>query len=107
MMALVYSAVDALPPRSPVMVLPSAIVWNGTSQRRTTEQTQRANRKCSLLDLVGVVLEIHVSGSRHSSAVVQIHVVAPTNLSIINDESRSAVGLAKPFPATVWHMNSR
>ena len=54
-------------------------------------------RQCSPLDLVGVFEKVHVSDG--DSVLQHYHLSAgTTNLNIINEESRRAVGLAKPLP---------
>jgi len=59
--AAVYSFVDAFPPRSPVIVFPSAIVYNGLSgqqmNRKPVTETYREGR---LLDFVGMSVQVHV-----------------------------------------------
>lgn len=60
MMAVVYSFVDALPPRSPVMDLPSAIVCHKCESSVSHDQVADTYGESSVLDLVGVVVEVHV-----------------------------------------------
>lgn len=98
MMASVYSLVDALPPRSPVIVFPSAMVYLQLNQRqyhkmKSYKHTVRAAFSIlsaysnKLMCLYGVELSTKV-----------LHEVKWTNLNIMREDRSSAVGLAKPLP---------
>ena len=63
MMAPVYSFVDALPPRSPVIDLPSAMVcilFAKSAARNSVNRKRDTYRERRLLDLVGVLVKVHV-----------------------------------------------
>jgi hypothetical protein len=62
MMAEVYSLVEALPPRSPVMVLPSAIVLRAILVLIFWRKKKKdvAYRESCPFNLVGMFIEIHV-----------------------------------------------
>ncbi len=63
-MASVYSFVEALPPKSPVMCLPSAMVWEcvktlGNSIIRF-ELDAETHAEGSLFDVVSHIVQVHV-----------------------------------------------
>ena len=62
-MAVVYSFVDALPPKSPVIDLPSAMVYTFHAKSVYNSALIEASPtygKRRILDLVGVLVETHV-----------------------------------------------
>lgn len=61
-MAAVYSFVDAFPPKSPVIVFPSAIVYDTSVRDQSMLQPtkHKTYRKGSLFDSVRMLIEIHV-----------------------------------------------
>jgi hypothetical protein len=111
-MALVNSVVEALPPRSPVIDLPSAMVY------RSTEKGQRGpeRRGCSgygaylergVLDVLCDLMEVHVPKHHKSRKLLNAEVGSaklcvlrpiepPEDLARL---TRRAVGLARPLPA--------
>jgi len=96
MMAAAYSFVDALPPRSPVMDLPSAMVLRWAISQRSTCLTGSTYIQGGPLNLGCVLVQVHVptptsdqSGNPRSNR---------TYLSIIREDNNRAVGLANPLP---------
>ena len=60
--AAVYSWVDALPPKSPVVALPSAIVFRAPVVNTSAHTPKMATySKCCLFNFICVPVEIHVS----------------------------------------------
>lgn len=94
-MASVYSLVEALPPKSPVIVLPSAIVWKTRSEKAAQSQ-ESPYRQSGVFDLVSVVKQVHVSVAMDQHQVLGRGLLA--YLNIMRDERSNAVGLAKPLP---------
>lgn len=72
MMAAVYSFVVALPPRSPVIVFPSAIVCESVpSMPRWLHRTIVTYIKSGLLDLRRMLVQAHVSETKHGGSARQ------------------------------------
>lgn len=101
MIASVYWLVDAFPPRSPVMNFPSAMVckMNVILAKSHDKQTS-PYRERSLLDPIRVVIQVHVSEVERSIQNNRVRNTA-TNLNIMSDDNRRAVGLANPLPVEV------
>jgi hypothetical protein len=85
-MLAVYSFVDALPPRSPVIVFPSAIVYNasGGGQHMFHVQQKKKKEKRTV---------------RAAFSILSACSLRFMCLNIINEDKRRAVGLAKPLPS--------
>lgn len=100
MIAFVYSVVEALPPRSPVMNLPSAMVCTNVRvlSRRITDETNvpsaLPSRFCRHAHLGSCV---YLKSSQGVSFCAEL-VNYPAYLNIMIEDSRRAVGLASPFP---------
>lgn len=99
MIAAVYSLVEALPPRSPVMLLPSAIVceYDLTNIHVCTDYW--TYREGSLFNFICMPSQVHMPKEEFCMTIQGRGVTMTTCLSIIKDDNRSAVGLARPFPA--------
>src|SRR6266702_2192333 len=78
--AAVYSWVDALPPKSPVVALPSAIVFQAPVVN-TRPPTQKCSRTASI-----------------AFSILSACSLRFMCLNIISEDNKSAVGLAKPLP---------
>lgn len=59
-MAWVYCLVLALPPKSPVMALPSAIVYCVSADPHSTYRLTITYAQSSLLNPVGVIIKVHM-----------------------------------------------
>jgi hypothetical protein len=88
--AAVYSFVLAFPPRSPVIVLPSAMVCNND----LSQHAQVHSSKETLT--VRAAFSIFVACS-----------VRPMCRNIIKEDKRRAVGLARPLPRIAFRMSKK
>jgi hypothetical protein len=98
MIADVYSEVDAFPPKSPVIAFPSAMVYQSLvspSAQKSIQLTVKA--AFSILFACSCKFMCLSKTSQHSGREL---VQNRKNLSIIREDNKSAVGLAKPFPIT-------
>ena len=73
MIAAVYSFVVALPPRSPVIALPSAIVCESTPSISRPHGIIHTYIEGRLLDLRRMLVQVHVSEMQPWSRINQTH----------------------------------